>query len=158
MVDGRWSEGTSFQSQNSFVRFRTGPRRGQPGVIGTVLTISYGCKKGHRRHPSQDILNHPKSSQIIPNHPEAPVGGASRHTSTWIPRNSAIGSVSPGAQPIMPAILGFGLLNRTGEPSTVKTEPPDARTRATPAATSHSCFGTSVHVASHCAAATSDSL
>ena len=54
--------------------------------------------------------------------------------------------------------MGLGRLNRGRDPSVWRTSPPEAITRAAPAATSHSCLGTKVHVPSARPAATCANL
>src|SRR6185369_6295072 len=63
-----------------------------------------------------------------------------------------------GPQAIRPDILGDRLLQRSGVSSSVLTKPQELSTRAAPAATSHSCFGVSVNVASSNPADTRASL
>src|SRR5271156_157806 len=67
-------------------------------------------------------------------------------------------SIPVAENPTSPGSKGFLLLNEGGTPSEVSTWPPAASKSATPPATSHSCFGTNVQVASAFPAATSANL
>src|SRR6266513_649677 len=76
----------------------------------------------------------------------------------WSPRSASSSFSRLGPHARRPEIRGDLLLHRNEELSNVRTNPPALSTRAAPAATSPSCFGVRVNVASARPADTKASL